>query len=96
MTRHLPNIYTVGNAVIKPRAFVDDVGVGDGSADAARETGECLTSALDQLGLKAHPTKSVNMISGSAAKRSKGIQSERPSPRDTWGWNSQRRVPDTS
>ena len=61
----------VGETKVDMMEFVDDVAGPDENADAARETGERLTSALDQLGLKAHPSKSVHIICGPAAAKRK-------------------------
>ena len=56
---------------IGPSAFVDDVAQPDDTGDGVRSTGKCLTNTLDNLGIEAHPTKSVRVTSGPAPAKKK-------------------------
>ena len=66
-THHL----VVEGVKVGPAAFVDDVAQADGSGDGVRSTGKCLTNTLEEVGLEAHPTKSVRVTSGPAPAKKK-------------------------
>ena len=59
----------IGNVQVDTTAFVDDAAQADSTSNGVRSTGKCLTNTLDELGLSAHPTKSVRVTCGPAAKK---------------------------
>ena len=61
----------IGDTKVEASAFVDDAAQADESSDGVRSTGKCLTDTLDELGLEAHPTKSVRVTCGPAAQKRK-------------------------
>ena len=79
------DVIDVFGVKVHPRAFVDDVGTPDHNPAAVRETGERLSRALDSLGLKAHPTKSVRITSGPAAGKKKMIKDLEENPQKIQG-----------
>ena len=60
----------IGGVQVEASAFVDDAAQADRTSEGVRSTGQCLSEALDELGLEAHPVKSVRVTCGPApAKR---------------------------
>ena len=54
----------IGEVLVDPLMFVDDVANPVEDGEKARKGGEMLTDALDELGLEAHPDKSRQVLMG--------------------------------
>ena len=65
------NKFKMGDIEIDPLMFVDDALRLAGDAKAARQGGEVITEALDELGLQAHPDKSALLIVGTKKYKDK-------------------------
>ena len=61
----------IGGEPIKPSGFVDDLASLDATAKAGKDSCSRVSDALDEMTLKAHPTKSVRIVVGSQANREK-------------------------
>ena len=75
----------VGSTKVETSAFVDDAAQADESSEGVRSTGKCLTNTLDELGLEAHPSKSVRVTCGPAAPKRKLIQELEKNPQRIQG-----------
>lgn len=60
-----------GEVEVLPTGFVDDLGTMRGSAEGVRDAGLLLTKTVDELSLRAHPGKTVNLIFGPKKKKEK-------------------------
>ena len=65
------NKIKIGEEEVGPSGFVDDMQGLSGDIKGAKETGESFTRAIEELSLKAHPEKTVNIVVGAKAKREK-------------------------
>ena len=58
----------LGEIEVDPTGYVDDVANLRDTVDGAKEAGRRMTKAVDELSLKAHPTKTVNIVIGGTKK----------------------------
>ena len=59
----------VADTAVDPSGFVDDILTMDGSASAGKDSCTRISDSLDELALRAHPTKSVRIVVGRPADR---------------------------
>ena len=79
------NHIMINTTRVEASAFVDDAAQADESSDGVRSTGKCLTDTLDELGLEAHPTKSVRVTCGPAAQKRKLMEELKKNPQEIQG-----------
>ena len=60
---------TIGDVNIGPTGFIDDVANMRDSAEGLVDAGKNLTAAIDELSLRAHPSKTVNIVLGNKKAR---------------------------
>ena len=61
----------VGDVLVDPSGFVDDMLSMDGDAKSGKDSCARVSDGFDELALKAHPTKSVRIVVGKATERAK-------------------------
>merc|ERR1719219_987215 len=61
----------LGDVEVDPCGFVDDMLSMDQDAKTGKDSCARISDSLDELALKAHPTKSVRIVVGKEAERAK-------------------------
>ena len=64
----------LGEVEIDPTGYVDDVANLRDSVQGAKAAGARMTAAIDELSLKAHPTKTVNIVCGGSKKNREAMK----------------------